>query len=61
MTERLPEPLPPQTMHEPADPEAELSRRNMIYGLAIFGFVLGFVARLPEPTPGPSFRFLRRK
>jgi hypothetical protein len=28
---------------------------------AIFGFVLGFVARLPEPTPGPSFRFLRRK
>ena len=40
MTERLPEPLPPQTMHEPADPEAELSRRNMIFGLAIFGFVL---------------------
>jgi hypothetical protein len=27
---------------------------------AIFGFVLGFLARLPEPTPGPSFRFLRR-
>jgi hypothetical protein len=40
MTERLPEPLPPQTMHEPADPEAELSRRNMIFGLALFGFVL---------------------
>jgi hypothetical protein len=28
---------------------------------AIFGFVLGFGARLPEPTPGPSFRFLRRR
>ena len=28
---------------------------------AIFGFVLGFGARLPETTPGPSFRFLRRK
>jgi hypothetical protein len=40
MTERLPEPLPPQTMHEPADPEADLSRRNMIFGLALFGFVL---------------------
>ena len=28
---------------------------------AIFGFVLGFGARLPETTAGPSFRFLRRK
>jgi hypothetical protein len=28
---------------------------------AIGGFVLGFGARLPETTPGPSFRFLRRK
>jgi hypothetical protein len=28
---------------------------------AIFGFVLGFMARLPETTPGPSFQFLRRK
>ncbi len=27
---------------------------------AIFGFVLGFGARLPETNPGPSFRFLRR-
>ncbi len=40
MTERLPEPMPPQTMHEPADPEAELARRNVIFGLALFGFVL---------------------
>jgi len=40
MTERLPEPPMPQTMHEPADPEAELARRNMIFGLALFGFVL---------------------
>lgn len=28
---------------------------------AIFGFVLGFGARLPETTPGPSFRFVRGK
>jgi hypothetical protein len=40
VTERLPEPAVPQTMHEPADPEAELAGRNMIFGLALFGFVL---------------------
>jgi len=40
MTERLPEPAMPQAMHEPADPEADLARRNMIFGLALFGFVL---------------------
>jgi hypothetical protein len=40
MTEKLPEPAMPQIMHEPADPEAELARRNMIFGLALFGFVL---------------------
>jgi hypothetical protein len=40
MTEPLEQPTPPQTMHEPADPEAELARRNMIFGLALFGFVL---------------------
>ncbi len=40
MTERLPEPPPPQTAHAPADPEAELARRNMIFGFALFGFVL---------------------
>ena len=30
----------PQTMHELAEPEAELARRNMIFGLALFGFVV---------------------
>jgi hypothetical protein len=40
MSERLPEPAMPQTMHEPAEPEAELARRNMIFGLALFGFVV---------------------
>jgi len=40
MTERLPEPMPPQTMEEPVDPDAELARRNVIFGLALFGFVL---------------------
>jgi hypothetical protein len=40
MSERLPEPVMPQTMHEPAEPEAELARRNMIFGLALFGFVV---------------------
>jgi hypothetical protein len=40
MSERLPEPAMPRTMHEPAEPEAELARRNMIFGLALFGFVV---------------------
>jgi hypothetical protein len=40
VTERLPEPLPPRTAHEPADPEAALARKNLIWGLALFGFVL---------------------
>jgi len=40
MTERFPEPMPPQTMEEPVDPDAALARRNVIFGLALFGFVL---------------------
>ena len=40
MTERLPEPTPPQTMREPVEPDAELARRNVIFGLALFSFVL---------------------
>jgi len=40
VTERLPEPMPPQTGHEPVDPDAALARRNVIFGLALFGFVL---------------------
>ena len=40
MTERLPEPPPPRTVHAPADPEAGLARKNMLFGLALFGFVV---------------------
>jgi hypothetical protein len=40
MTERLPEPPPPRTVHAPADPEAQLARKNMLFGLALFAFVV---------------------
>ena len=40
MTERFPEPIPARTMEEPVDPDAALARRNVIFGLALFGFVL---------------------
>jgi hypothetical protein len=40
VSERLPEPMPPQPMYEPVEPDAELSRRNVTFGLALFGFVL---------------------
>jgi hypothetical protein len=40
MTEPLPEAPPPRTLHEPADPELELRRKNMLWGLALFGFVI---------------------
>jgi hypothetical protein len=40
VTEPLPQPPPPQTVHEPADPETALARRNLVFGLALFGFVV---------------------
>src|SRR2546423_8496418 len=40
VTERLPEPPMPTTMQEPVEPEAALARRNMIFGLALFSFVV---------------------
>jgi hypothetical protein len=40
VTEHLPEPPTPKTMQEPVEPEAALARRNMIFGLALFGFVV---------------------
>jgi hypothetical protein len=42
MTERLPDgsALVTRTLHEPADPEWELRRKNMLWGLALFGFVI---------------------
>jgi hypothetical protein len=41
VTEQLPEPPTPQTIvDEAVDPDAELARRNVIFGLALFVFVL---------------------
>jgi hypothetical protein len=40
VSEPLPQPPPPETTHEAAEPEAELARRNMVFGLALFGFVV---------------------
>jgi hypothetical protein len=40
MTEPLPEPPPPQTAHAAAGPETDLARRNMIFGWALFAFVV---------------------
>jgi hypothetical protein len=38
MTEPLAEPLPPRTEHEPHAPsEAEIARRNLMWGWALFG------------------------
>ena len=40
MTEPVPQPLPLETMHEPPDPEAALGRKNLIFGLVLFGIFL---------------------
>jgi hypothetical protein len=40
VTEPLPQPQPPQTVTEPVDLTPELERRNMIFGLALFGLVI---------------------
>ena len=40
MTEPLPEPTPPSTTHAPADPEAALARKNLVWGWALFLLVL---------------------
>ena len=37
MTEPVAQPPPPQTMHEPPDPEAALARKNLVLGLILFG------------------------
>jgi hypothetical protein len=39
VTEPVPQPPPPQTMHEPAEPEA-LARKNLVFGVALFGVFL---------------------
>jgi hypothetical protein len=40
VTEPVPQPPPPQTMHEPPEPEAALARKNLVLGLALFGVFL---------------------
>jgi hypothetical protein len=40
VTEPVPQPPPPGTMHEPPDPEAALARKNIVFGLALFGVFL---------------------
>jgi hypothetical protein len=42
VTEPLPEAQPPGPTHSPADPQAALARKNMLFGLALFGFVVLF-------------------
>jgi hypothetical protein len=36
VTEPVPQPPPPRTMHEPPEPEA-LARKNLVFGLVLFG------------------------
>jgi hypothetical protein len=44
VTEPVPQPPPPQTMYEPPDPESALARKNLVFGLVLFGlFLLLFV------------------
>ncbi|HEX6699267.1 MAG TPA: hypothetical protein VF101_00895 [Gaiellaceae bacterium] len=40
MTQPLREPLPPQTHVQPRDPEADLARRNVLLGWALFALAL---------------------
>jgi hypothetical protein len=37
MTEPVPQPPPPRTTTEPVDPARELARKNVRWGLALFG------------------------
>ena len=37
MAEPLPEPTPPQTFVDPADNEAAIARKNIVWGWALFG------------------------
>ena len=40
MTERLPEPPPPQTYYEPVGPTGELARKNILLGVVLFAIAL---------------------
>jgi hypothetical protein len=36
MAERLPEPPPPRTYYEPVGPTGDVSRKNVVLGVALF-------------------------
>jgi hypothetical protein len=40
VTERVPEPRPPEFHVEPVEPDAALAHRNNVLGLALFGLFL---------------------
>jgi hypothetical protein len=40
MTEPLPAPRPPDTLHEAVSPDAALARKNNRWGLLLFGLFL---------------------
>ena len=40
MTEPLPEPRPPETTQEAVSPDADLARKNNLWGWALFGVFL---------------------
>jgi hypothetical protein len=40
MTEPAPEPYQPQVPQQPVDSDAEIARRNALFGLALFGLSL---------------------
>jgi hypothetical protein len=40
MTEPLPEPPPAQSYYAPAEPTAEVARKNMLLGIALFAIAL---------------------
>jgi hypothetical protein len=40
VTEPVPEPPPPRTTAPPVDPHLELARKNLAWGLALFGISL---------------------
>ena len=44
MTEPLREPLREPTLVEPRDPHAELARRNVLFGWALFALALAIFA-----------------
>jgi hypothetical protein len=44
MTEPAPEPYRPQVPQQPVDPDEEMTRRNVMVGLALFGLSLLLLA-----------------